>query len=188
MAEMNVSRDSIIFSKDHEKQGAYGVWVKVPKDELATILKAGVNLDLDEATRIFDIPSKECFIAPVATITREVKSMVTGRTTKPKPFHKHVAINIQHCLTKPGLEEHIEVRYYLYDPYGKRCSDELFKAEHLEVNPDLLPAAGRVSDVFYTLRKITRTIVVFTLYQLVVVCTSRLVGRIDYHPNGQDGF
>ena len=174
------------FSLDGNVQEGYGVWLKLPKDEICTemtsTLKPAVSLGLEMAAKIFDIPPNECFIAPVSSVTKAFKSIVTGIIKEPKPFLKHVGINIQHCLTKPGLEEHNAVRYYKCDLYGRRKTDELFQAEYSDVNPDMLPTAGRVPDVFYTMRKSTRTIVMYTLYPVVVVCTSRLVDYIRGFP------
>ena len=82
-------------------------------------------------------------------------------------------MNIQHCLNKPGMQEHIMVRYYVCDLCGTELTDGSLIAEHTDVDPDMFPTAGLVPDVLFTFHKKTRAIVVFTLHPVVVVCTSR---------------
>ena len=153
--------------------------MKFSKDKgsqkISSTLKASVNLDLERAAELFEIPHNECFIAPVATMTTLSKSMVTDeqRPEQLKQFPKHVAMNIQHCLTKPGLEEYVVVKYYTCDFNGRRLTDGYLVAGYCDVNLDLFPTLGSVPDVFFTFRKKSRAIVVFTLYPVVVVCTSQ---------------
>ena len=172
-----INKNNLFFNNDRPK--VHGVWLKFSKDEIrhkiALTLKIWVSLDLETAASVFKIPPNECFIAPVATMTTSSKSMETGEQhlSQLKPFPRHVAMNIQHCLTKPGQQEHIVVRYYVCDLCGTKLTDGCLIAEHSDVDPDMFPTAGLVPDVFFTFHKKTRTIVVLTLYPVVVVCTSR---------------
>ena len=177
VATRGINKYNLFSNNDHTE--AYGVWLKFSKDEIchniSLTLKVCVNLDLETAASVFKIPPNECFIAPVATMTTSSKSMETGEQhlSRPKPFPRHVAMNIQHCLTKPGLQEHTVVRYYACDLCGTKLTDRCLIAEYSDVDPDVFPTAGPVPDVFLTFHKKTRAIVVFTLYPVVVVCTSR---------------
>ena len=168
-----INKDNLFFNNDRPK--VHGVWLKFSKDEMchkiALTLKICVGLDLETAASVFKIPPNESFIAPVATMTTSSKSMETGLHFK--PFPRHVAMNIQHCLTKPGLQEHVVVRYYNCDLCGTKLTDGFLIAEYSDVDPDMFPTAGCVPDVFFTFHKKTGAIVVFTLYPVAVVCASR---------------
>ena len=168
-----INKYKIFVNNDRPK--AYGVWLNFSKEEIchkiALALKVCVSLDLETAASVFKISPNECFIAPVATMTTSSKSMETGLQFE--PFPGHVAMNIQHCLNKPGMQEHIVVQYYKCDLCATKLKDRCLIAEYSDVDPDMFPTAGLVPDVFFTFHKKTRAIVVFTLYSLVVVCTSR---------------
>ena len=167
----DINKDNLFANNGRTE--AYGVWLKFSKDEtrhkFTLNLKVCVNLDLETAASVFKIPPNECFIAPVAAMTTSSKSMETGEQhlSQLKPFPRHVAINIQHCLTKPGIQEHV------YNLCGTKLTDGRLIAEYSDVDPDMFPTAGFVPDVFFTFHKKTRAILVFTLYPVVVVCTSR---------------